>query len=77
MTDKQTEHDILKFQSQMLRNFLGGMNVVLYVSPESGEIMMGPKDNENIEVEVYSGKIICDCPDGASGPCDGKGWCNT
>jgi hypothetical protein len=19
--------------------------------------------------------VVCDCPDGQSGPCDGRGWC--
>jgi hypothetical protein len=21
--------------------------------------------------------VICDCPDGQSGPCDGRGWCGS
>jgi hypothetical protein len=21
--------------------------------------------------------VVCDCPDGQSGPCDGRGWCRS
>jgi hypothetical protein len=33
------------------------------------------KKKDPIQRDKDGKPIICDCPDGADHPCDGKGWC--